>query len=1103
MRFFSLKIPFLKNSLLMALMLLVSVSASAMAQSMDNTFISLHLRNRPLKAILSEIEKRSNFMIGYDNELDVNQSYSIDVNNKPVSEVLHILLNKAKGRISQTDERHILIRVSSPSTQASPVNKDAKYKNIPVSGTVTGDDNAPLTGVTVRVKGGKQMVLTDVNGRYSITAPENGVLVYSYISFENREITVDGRAQIDVLLHTDTKALTDVVVVGYGTQKKVNLTGAVSAIGAKELTLRPVGQTSAALQGVAPGVTVVQSSGRPGGDQGTIRIRGVGSLSDVNPLVLIDNVEGSLNDIDPHLIDNISVLKDAASSAIYGSRAANGVILVTTKRAKSNQLAINYNMYVGKQDPTNLPKMVDAIDHMLLTNEAYVNVGRAPLYSDDLIQKYRTEGATNRDLYPNTDWQKEVLTGSGFMQSHFISVTGGSDRIKIATSVGYFDQKGIIENSGFSRLTLRNNADFKFSDKLSMRFDVQLVRSITKEPGRGSDVVFHWMNRIPANQAGIYSNGNYGEGWNGDNPIAFTRNGGLDKTTAPNALVNASLIYKPLKWLTAEFTASPRYTSSNENQFIRAVQTYKADGSLAYLSPAKSSLLINDSKNVFNNYRATLTFNHSVNDHNFKLLLGGSREDYRNDSFSAYREGFVLPDYPVLNTGSAVNQLTTGSAADWSLQSAFGRFNYDYKSRYLFEVNGRYDGSSRFFTNHKYGFFPSVSAGWRLSEEDFFKPIKPVLKEFKIRGSWGRLGNQNIGDSYYPFTTAISSGSYTIGKQVVNIAALNTLANENISWETTEMSNIGADFTLFDHLDVTADYYVRKTHDILLQLNVPLTGGLGAPFQNAGTVQNKGWELGLTYHGGKAFRYDVSFNISDVKNKIIDLHGIKNLYNSSLNVNQEGYAIGSIYGLEALGFFQSDAEAASWAKQYGVTKAGDIKYKDQNGDGIINDADYGPIGSTIPRYTYSSTINLSYKGIGLNVFLQGVGKANGLLYQQGIMPFFNGGTVQEQHKDHWTPTNTNAAFPRFAFSEVNNEKVSSFWMKDASYLRFKNIQLSYRLPDKWLSKLTVKGARVYVNGQNLLSIDNFWEGYDVEAPVGRGSVYPQVKTYTIGLDINL
>ncbi len=971
-----------------------------------------------------------------------------------------------------------------------------------VTGKVFDGKGETLPGVSIKLKNTSTGSVTDVNGNFSIQVPDlTGTLVFVYIGYKPVEMPISSRTAINVTLEAESTALNEVVVVGFGTQKKVNLTGSVSTINSEQLTMRPVGQTSAALQGMAAGVTVVQNSGRPGNDDGTIRIRGIGTLSSSNPLVLIDGIEGSMNSIDPNLIESISVLKDAASSAIYGSRAGNGVILVTTKRAKSNQLGVNYNTYLGKQDPTNLPDMVNAIDHLEMTNQAYVSAGLPPLYSATLINNYKTQGAANPDQFPDTDWQKLVLQGSGFMQSHFLSLNGGGEKIRFLTSFGYLDQKGILENTDFKRLTLRNNADIRFSDKLNMKIDLQLLTSTTRQPGPGTSSIFHWMNRIPANQPGLFTNGNYGEGWNGVNPIAQTQIGGVRKSNNPYALLNASLSYSPLSWLTAEVTAAPKLAGSFDNFFVTAMTTYNANGTVAFKSPAIADLTQNSSKSLYNNFRGTLTAAKAIGFHNVKLLAGASREDFQNDGFGAYRENFILPQYPILNTGSSSTQQNNGTASEWALQSFFGRLNYDFKSRYLLEVNGRYDGSSRFAEGNKYGFFPSVSAGWRVSEEKFMSGIKNVINEMKFRGSWGQLGNQDIGT--YPFTTTVTSGSYTMNKQIVNIAALNTMANENITWETTEMTNVGVDMTLFDNLTLSAEYFTRKTKDILLQLTIPMSIGLAPPYQNAGTVENKGWELSMGYRNKiRDFNYNVNLNLSDVKNKILDLKGIKSIDPSLPQVNQEGYAINSFYGLEALGFFQTDAEAKAAPTQFGTVKAGDIRFKDQNGDGKINDNDYLPIGSPIPRYTYSANINTSWKGLSLGLFLQGVGKANGLLYQQGIMPFWNGGTVQEQHKNSWTPTNTNAAFPRLAWSDSNNQQISTFWVKDASYLRLKNIQLGYQLPASVVSKVKLKGARLYVNGANLFTMDNFWDGYDVEAPIGRGSEYPQVKVYSFGLDAN-
>lgn len=1061
----------------------------------DAQKITIQKQNASLEYVLSEINRQTGYEFLYTREMmKETRVLDVDLKNQPLDNALKQVFQNQPLTYSIT-ARTIVIRRKA--TSIPP----ARRPPVTIRGKVTDQTSKPIPGVSVSLQGTTVVTTTDADGNYTINIPDgNGILEFRYIGFSTKVVEVGGRTVVDVQLGAETTDLNEVVVVGYGTQKKVNLTGAISTVTSEEINRRPVGQTSAALQGIAPGVTVTQGSGRPGGDAATIRIRGVGTLNNADPLVLIDGIEGSMNNIDPNLIESVSVLKDAASASIYGSRAANGVILVTTKRG-SAKVGISYNNYLGWQEPTNMPNVVNAVDHMLLMNEAYTNVGRTPLYSNDLINQFQAQGGISSDEFPNTDWQREVLTGSGFQQSHFVTVNGGSEKVRILASAGYFDQKGIIENSGFKRFTIRNNTDIIFSDKLSARLDLQYVKAVTTEPAIGTANTFNYMNGIPANQLGRNSNGSWGVGWNGLNPIAASREGGTNVTTGPFGSINATLAYKPLDWLRAEVTVAPRYAESNRKNFNKSIQTYLPDGTPSYRIPALTSLTEASNRTMYNNLRASLTMDKTFDLHNVKLLLGASEEDYHDDFVSAFRDTYILPDYPVLDAGSALNQRTSGTSEEWALRSFFGRINYDYKSKYLLEVNGRYDGSSRFNKGRKYAFFPSASAGWRISEESFMQPTKNVVTELKLRASWGRLGNQNIGT--YPAASLISLGSSALGGQVVNVAALNDLANSDISWETTEMSNIGVDMVLFNNLTVTADYYVRKTKDILIRLDIPLIIGLGAPVQNAGIVNNKGWELGIGYKGNiNDFKYNFNINLSDVKNEVVDLRGINQ---TGLTVSREGYALNSIFGYEVEGFFRDAAEVTSHARQFGAVAPGDLKYKDQNNDGIINESDKVVLDTTIPRYTFGANLNGSFKGFDLSMQIQGVGKANGYLFGPGIMPFSVGnlgGTILEPNKDRWTPENPNAQFPRLAFGESNNEQASRFWMKDASYLRVKNIQLGYTFPGTMMNKIAVKNLRVFANGSNLFTFDNFWEGFDVESPVGAVNVYPQVKVFTFGLSAN-
>lgn len=1084
-------------------------ASATKSQSIDEMAVTLKARNVSAAEVFKAIEANTpfHFMYRYD-EIKNIKNINLFAKKQTIASVLKNILTNTSLTYKQVNNQILIINSKTnaaqyPAGSFLPPNLLANMGAQIVSGKVTSAAGEPLSGVGITVKHKNTGTTTNENGNFSIDVSAGDTLVFSYVGYVPKEIVAGNQTTINIALEPSVGSLEQVVVVGYGTQKKVDLTGAIATVDGEDLAQKPVGQTSAALEGTMPGVTVTQRNGKPGGDGGTIRVRGIGTMSGSDPLVLIDGAEGSINNIDPNLIASVTVLKDAASASIYGSRAANGVILVTTKRAKGRGLSISYNDYFGWQTPTDLPELADATTFMQLTNEAYVNSGRTPLYSNDLIAKYQAQGKGNSDSLPNTNWQDQVLSASGFQQSHFLSVNAGTDKVRLIGAVGYLDQYGIMPNSEFKRLSIRTNADITISKKLSLQFDMQFINPLTTEPGAGADAIVSYMNSISPNKLAVNSNGTWGEGWIGLNPVAYIQDGGLRKTSAPFGSINAGINYKPAEWLTVSVNYAPKLVQTDVNNFTRAIQTYFPDGSPAYKNPSLSSLTVSHSKEFYNNLRGTVTFNKSFGEHNLKVMAGSEENSYNESDFSAFRDNFILPDYPVLNTGSADNMNNSGSAQSWSLLSFFGRVNYNYKEKYLLELNARYDGSSRFAAGKKWGFFPSASAGWRISEEKFFQSLHNTVNEFKIRASWGQLGNQNIGSSLYPFVSSVDIGSYSLGGNIVGVAALNNLANRNITWETTEMSDIGIDLSFFNHLTVTADYYVRKTRDILLQLNIPLITGLTAPFQNAGKVNNKGWDVDVSYNGNAGdFKYSIGVNLSDVKNTVIDMHGINQ---TNVTVNREGYAMNSIFGLQAEGFFQSDEEIQKSATQYGTLAPGDIKYKDQNGDGVINQNDYVILGGTIPRYTYGAHFNASWKNFDANIFFQGVGKADGLIYGGGLMPFYvtsAGGTVQQMYTDSWRPDNTDAAYPRLVFGGSNNQQVSSFWMKNAAYLRLKNVQLGYTLPKQLASKLKMQSFRVFASAYNFFTWDKFWKGYDVETNVGTAGNYPIVKVFSFGVNAN-
>ena len=1001
------------------------------------TKVSVEANQLNLSELFTLIEKQSEFLFFYVDADVRNVNVNIKARNTQIDAILSQALQGTDLSYTITNRNINIFRKTDSSQQ--------HLKR--VTGNVTDSRGESIIGANVVVKGTVNGTTTDMDGNYSIEVSSSSVLQVSYIGYHTLEILVGDKSKIDIKLVDDALNLSEVVVVGYGTQKKANLTGSVASVSAKDMGKRQVGQTSLALQGLVPGVAITQRSGQPGADGGTISIRGKTTLGNNDALILVDGVEMGINNIDASLIESVSVLKDAASSAIYGSRAANGVILITTKRAEADKFSVSYSGYLGWQSAIDLPNMVGALDHMRMTNQAYTNIGKSPLYSDAYLQEYEENMTTNPDRYPDTDWIGETLTNNGLMQNHFVTLSGGSKRIRTSANIGYLDQNGIIENSNFKRYTFRMNTDMDISDQFSARIDAHVGMTKRLSPSRGD--AFHWMSRIPAIQAGRLTTGQWGEGWNGDNPIAFTNDGGLQTVNSPSAVLNFALTYKPTDWLTVQGNYSPNYYETHNTSFSKMVQTYKYDGTPYYRAPQKSTLNDQSDRSLRNLLTASITFDKTYGNHGIKAMAGYQQDDFRNDGHSGYRENFAFPDYPVLSAGGEDNQKAYGWASEWALQSLFGRVNYDYKEKYLFEANMRYDGSSKFAGGHKWGVFPSFSAGWRISEESFWQPVKGIVDNLKFRGSWGQLGNQNIGDNY-PFSSDVNLGiKYVFDKAVTSGAGITSLANSKITWETTSITDIGLDATIFGKLNLTADYFYKVTDDILLKLNVPLIIGMDAPQQNAGKTENRGWDLGINYADKFGdFNYKVALNISDVKNKILDLKGINE---TGLTVFREGEEMYSIYGLESIGYIQPEDYDSDgkyiYATQYGSFGPGDIKYKDQltidtdgdgivdKADGVINTSDRNILGGTIPRYTFGMSLYGEYKGIDLSLLFQGVGKANGYLNGQGIQTFVEGGSVQEQHKDNWTVDNRDAKFPRLAFNETNNMQNSSFWMKNAAYLR--------------------------------------------------------------------
>jgi TonB-linked SusC/RagA family outer membrane protein len=715
--------------------------------------------------------------------------------------------------------------------------------------------------------------------------------------------------------------------------------------------------------------------------------------------------------------------------------------------------------------------------------------------------------AKDPDHYPNTDWQKATFT-SGLQQQHNITLSGGNDRLRLLTAANYMEQNGIVYNSGFKRYSLRLNADYKVSDKLNFQFDINLRRENTNQPSVGYGELFRQVYRVPPIYAAQYSDGSWGPGWEGGNPLAYSRAGGVNSNTGNTILLNLQANYSPFKGFNLNFNYAPRYYSDFVSNNSRRIEYYNVDTKALLFSNPNKNALSNSHTNVLNNYlKIQANYNKRFGFLEMDVIAGAEQTDNRNQNFSASRELTLFPDLMQLNAYPSLNQNMSGDASAWALRSLFGRVNLTASDKYLLELNARYDGSSRFAPDFKrFGFFPSFSAGWILSKEAFLKDVN-WLSFLKLRASWGFLGNQNIGD--YPYISAFSLGQGVFNNNIVSAAAQTVVANRKISWESTNVMNYGFNANLLrNKLTVEFDYYIKNTDDILLTLPIPSITGLSAGVQNAGKVENKGWDLQIGYNDkiGKDFRFGITGVLSDVRNKVIDLKGT-GPYISGFQITNIGQEIGALYGLQAAGLFQTPEQVTGNATQFGSVKPGDIRYVDQNKDGVINALDRVVIGSRIPRYTYSANLFFEYKGFDLTLFFQGVGKYNGLQIQDAAWAFFNAGGVRDIHLDRWSTTrtaeeNARATYPRFFIAQTNNQQTSSYWVDDASFIKLKTVYLGYSLPASVLKKTPFSLFKLYVSGQNVFSWDNV-PGYDPEAPLGNPFNYPQVSSYVAGIKASL
>lgn len=986
-------------------------------------------------------------------------------------------------------------------------------------GLVKDATGESVIGASVVVKGTTNGTITDFDGNFSLDGIKKGdVIVISYVGYQTQEIKWNG-SPLNVILKEDSKTLSEVVVVGYGTQKKANLSGSVAMVDSKELENRPIQNVSSGLQGLMPGVAITGTNGAPGQDAGKIRVRGIGTLNEAGPYILVDGIEtGTLSAVDPNDIESISVLKDAASAAIYGSKAANGVVLITTKRGKTGQTKISYSGYLSFQNATNMIERMGSYEYASLLNQALEAEGMSKRFNDTELQKFK-DG--NDPLYPDTDWY-DLAYKTGVQHRHNVNINGGSENVKYMASLGYLNQTGILPNAGREQFNARTNLDIKINKRLSARMNLSFIKNDYSDAssayyGGSSDQIIRQLNLIAPWIVARYDDGTWGTISDGS-PIAWLDSGMKVNRDNYNFSGMAAVDYEIFDGL--KLTLQGAYVNNLQNynyfqKYIKYNENKESD---------PSQLDERFYKWDRTNYDALLNYNKNFGKHNIKGLLGWHTEKYNYKYQKAVRKKFPNNELTDMNAGDASTQSNEGYTAELAMISWFARINYDFAGKYLLEANIRADASSRFAEGHRWGYFPSFSGAWRISEEAFMESAKDSwLSGLKIRASWGQLGNQDAlsgsNNDYYPALNTYNLDSkYAFGGSLNSGYYQRKYRLETISWEKASTWGVGVDFTLFNKLNGSLDYYNRKTTGIIMDVTVPKEFALDAYKDNVGSMRNSGIEINLSYNT-KIGQVDfgIAGNFSYNKNEILDLGGgDPNKYLDATNGysqrNKVGEAMNSYYIYRADGFFNSQEEADAYTAKYGnpfgkTFKAGDLRYVDTNKDGKLTADDREYCGSSDPKIIYGFNINAGWKGIDLSLMFNGAAGVKRLFDGYEVYGNFSGDAAHPATiwRDAWTPDNHDASMPRIFYdtnSASSSRSVQSdFWLQDTSYLRLKNLQLGYTLPKGWLNSVGVENIRIYYSVENLLTFDKMKINIDPESTSQRLSSYPLLRTHAFGVNV--
>lgn len=1084
-------------------------------KSIKEVSLSITFKDESLKNVFKRLQDATDYSFSYNYE-DIKdiKHFSSRYDKASLYEILLDMGSKTGLSFKQVNYNVNVARLQKANDKQEQ-DIEIIIEDINVSGQVVDDEGNPLPGVNIIIKGTSNGTITTVDGTYSLNAPENSTLVFSFVGFLQEEILVNNQSQIDVTLYPDIMALGEVVVVGYGTQRRSSVVGSVDMVQSEIFEGRATPTVTQALQGASPNLVIQQRSFEPGGAI-NLNIRGISTFGDNSPLVVIDGiVGGDINLVNPADIESVSVLKDAGSAAIYGSRANNGVILITTKMGKKDSKpTITYNGLAGINSPRIFLEPVSGYENALLRNESAFNSESPAVYNPEQI----------REIYNNGDeeWFVDAILENAWQQNHNLAVAGGTESSTYRVSAGYVNQRSnfVGPEKGYKRYNFRINLDNEFG-RFRLTSMLSYARRETSDHSFSTGTLMADAGRVPLYYKQKDADGNYltndvlGE----FNPLGILEKGGFRKYDDDNVFGTVSGEFKITNDLKIRGVFGGALYSNH--QFARTIPVSFVPTGFYAEEPttndeSRKSLDLNTQLLV--EYTKLLHEKHDIN-----ILLGASNENHSDRGTRIYQQK-VDPELgtPITETIITTDSYNSNqSSSETSLNSLFGRLSYSYFGKYFAEASFRYDGSSKFSEENRWGFFPSLSLGYRLSEEEFMSWYRNSVGSIKVRGSYGILGNQSVKN--YQYQTIYRTFQNAYGFNNLPAAGADyAYANPDIQWERAATFNIGADLDFFNRaLTVSLDYYNKITRDILVEPAVPGTFGTGLPDFNAGEVENKGWEIAATYrHSGEVLGHTISVNIADSKNKITDFQGeeIFAPLEELRTIKKEGYPINSYVGFKRDGIFQTIDEIENAATPEGLDiRPGDNRYVDVDGNGIIDDEDVFVFGSPFPRLTYGLTYNLTYKGFDLNIFAQGVGKRIMMIRGESVEPYhFNYGLTMYTHQlDYWTPQNPDAYYPRLANngtgSNSNNfRRGSDMYLYDGAYLRLKNVQLGYTLPAQLTERIGMQKCRIYLSGQNLLTfskvkfmdpeITEFDSNLNNQG-ANSGRAYPTMVFYGAGIDI--